>query len=85
MISSSMYLKPGYQNILGYLTTFVVRSIRYLEIGSHTLSTLQLLHGKVGPHLLRAGAGWIRQMLCVNSEAVCGIADAIALQNLISH
>lgn len=79
MIISPMYLKPGYQIILGYLTTFVVRLIRYLEIGSQTLSTLQLLHGKVGSHLLRAGAGWIRQMLCVDSEAVRGVADAVAL------
>jgi hypothetical protein len=49
-------------------------SVLYL---SH--STLKDLDTEVGAELLSAGAGRVGQVLCVDTETVCGIANSIAL------
>lgn len=50
-----------------------------LSISIHLARARQLLHTEIGAQLLSGRGVWVCQVLCVDTEAVSGVTNAVAL------
>ena len=65
------------------LCTFVCVSRMASPISISLVRARQLLDTEVCAQILSGGAVWVCQVLCVDTEAVGGVADAVALSVLL--